>query len=286
MTIRTILVPVRGDGKGEGVLDHAISLAGRLGAHLEVLHSRPRPEDMLPFGVPVSASMKKTILEQAAATAVQEEEHMRALFDDYCKRHKLAVVDGPPGPKKGVSASWHGETGKQSETIALVGRLADIIVIAQPDDDGVGAKTLEAALLETGKMVLVVPPAPAMTIGAHIAVGWNGGTEAAKAVTAGLALLEAADTVTMFSAPVSTEGRLPVDRLDRYLRWHGIEASLETLDVKATEVGAALLDGAAKAGADVLLMGGFGESRRRVMVMGSVTRHVIEHAGMPVILAH
>jgi nucleotide-binding universal stress UspA family protein len=48
MTIRRILVPVRGDGKGEGVLDHAVTLARRFAAHVDVLHCRPRPEDMLP----------------------------------------------------------------------------------------------------------------------------------------------------------------------------------------------------------------------------------------------
>ena len=49
MTLRSILVPVRGDGKGEGVLNHALSLAKRHSAHLEVLHCRPKPEDMIPY---------------------------------------------------------------------------------------------------------------------------------------------------------------------------------------------------------------------------------------------
>ena len=61
MTIRRILVPVRGDGKGEGVLDHAVSLARRFKAHVDVLHCRPRPEDMLPFGVSVPAMLRKAV---------------------------------------------------------------------------------------------------------------------------------------------------------------------------------------------------------------------------------
>jgi hypothetical protein len=61
MTVRTILVPVRGDGKGEGVLDHALSFGGRYAAHLEVVHCRPRPEDLLPFGVSVPAILRKDI---------------------------------------------------------------------------------------------------------------------------------------------------------------------------------------------------------------------------------
>ena len=59
MTVRTILVPVRGDGKGERVLDHALNFARHYSAHLDVVHCRPRPEDLLPFGVSVPAILKK-----------------------------------------------------------------------------------------------------------------------------------------------------------------------------------------------------------------------------------
>ena len=51
MTVRDILVPVRGDGKGEGVLDHALALARRFDAHIVAVHCRPRPEGKLPGGV-------------------------------------------------------------------------------------------------------------------------------------------------------------------------------------------------------------------------------------------
>lgn len=58
------------------------------------------------------------------------------------------------------------------------------------------------------------------------------------------------------------------------------------MNVGATEVGNMLLAETGRAGGDVLLIGGYGHSRRRELVMGGVTRHVIEHADIPVLLVH
>lgn len=290
MTIRRILVPVRGDGKGEGVLDHAVALARRFAAHVDVLHCRARPEDMLPFGVSVPAILRKNILASAGTVADQEERKVRDLFDAYCERQELTVVEGvggPPGPEDRVSLSWREESGKQAAVIALYGRLADLIAVAQPDRErNLGLNTLEAALLETGKPVLLCPPKPVETVGAHIAVAWNASAEAARAVTIGLPVLAAADSVTVVALSDGAEKPLGPEALKDYLAGHGIAAEVETEKSKANAVGGALLKIAKGRGADLLLMGAYGQSRRRELVMGGVTQHIIDHADLPVLLTH
>jgi nucleotide-binding universal stress UspA family protein len=283
MTIKTILVPVRGDGKGERVLDHALAFARRFAAHVEVLHSHPKPEELIPFATVSMALMRRQLTESAAKAAEVEGERVRKILEKYLKSKKVPIVEKPT--KEGVSASWREVEGKQSSTIALYGRLADLIVVPQPDGN-VGHNTFEAALMETGKPVLMAPPKPVRSVGRHVAVGWNGAAEAARALSAALPILKAADKVTVFSAPVSTETRLDIDAAIEYLRRHGIKAAAKTMDVRATRVGDALLDGARKAGADVLLMGAFGQSRGRELVFGGVTRHIVDTAQMPVILVH
>jgi len=286
MAIRMILVPVRGDGKGEGVLDHAVVLARRFNAHLTVVHTRAKPEDMFPFGTfGVNDDMRKQIVEAATASAEAEEDRVKTLLTNYLKNHDVPIIEAATDKADRVTASWTEETGQQSENVAVLGRLADLIAVAKPDsEDGLGNRTLQAALLESGKPVMMVPPVPAGTIGTHVALGWNGGTESAKAVSATLTLMKAADRVTVFSAPVSTEPQLAAEKLVDYLARHEINAAAETMDVKATEVGDALLAGARKAGADVLVMGAYGHSRARQLVMGGVTSHVIANADMPVIM--
>lgn len=287
MTISTILVPVRGDGKGEGVLDHALALGRRYHAHLDVVHCRPRPEDMLPFGVSVPAVLKKDILASAATLADQEERNVKELFEAYCQRNDLVLVDQRPWPDDRISVSWREKTGKQAAVVGLQGRLADLIAVAQPDRDRtLGLNTLEAALLETGRLVLMCPSQPAGTLGLHVAVAWNGSAESARAVGAGLSILKAAEKVILLSMSDGEKPALGPEQLADYLLNHGIEAAIESHKSRATAVGNTLLEATKSAGADVLLMGAYGQSRRRELVLGGVTQHVVDHADIPILMAH
>ncbi len=287
MTLRNILVPIRGDGLGEGVLDHALALARRCAAHLDVVHCRPRPEDLLPYGVYVPTSIKKEITASAGGLADAEEQRLRGFFDDYCQRHQLKVVEGRPWPVGQTSLSWREETGKQASIVGRLGRLADLVAVARPDHRrNLGLNTLEAALLETGKAVLMCPPVPVSNVGSHVALAWNGSTEAARAVTAAMAILTGAERITVISVGTDANEPLGAESLRDYLGDHDIKAEVLMPSAKSTAVGQALLGAAAQAGADLLLMGAYGQSRWRELVLGGVTQYVVEHADMPVLLCH
>src|SRR3546814_9611768 len=98
MTLRTILVPVRGDGKGEGILDHALSLAKRQNAHLEVVHCRPRPGNMITYGVVVPSLLRETMNTYAKPLADEEEGRTRKSCDDYSVSSGDEEVDSYPRP--------------------------------------------------------------------------------------------------------------------------------------------------------------------------------------------
>lgn len=286
MSVRTILVPIRGDGKGEGVLDHALALGRPFAAHLDVVHCRPRPEDMVPYGVYAPISFREQIASSATALADEEETRIKALFDDYCRRHDLVVVAGvAAAPGDRASASWTEATGRQASVVRIRGRLADAIAVAQPDRAlNLGLYTLEAALLETGKLVLLCPPGKAGTIGRHAAIGWNGSAEAARAVAAALPILVAAERVTVLAAMTGEAVEVGPEELQTHLASHGCHADVKTFRSRATEVGQGLLKASRDVGADALLIGAYGHSRLREVVMGGVTQHIIDHADLPVLL--
>jgi nucleotide-binding universal stress UspA family protein len=288
MTIRNILVPIRGDGKGERVLDHALAVARRFNAHLMAVHCRARPEDMLPFGVFVPTSFRQQIASSATAMANDEEGRVKGLFQEYCRRHDLMVVDNVlAAPDDRPSASWSEATGKQAAVVAMRGRLADLIVVAQPDLDlNLGRNTLEAALLETGRLVLLCPSAEVASVGRHVAIGWDGHAEAARAVAAAMPILVAADQITVLSAETGTALDLGPGELQAYLARHDGRAGVRTFRSRATEVAQGLLASAKEAGADALLIGAYGHSRRRELIMGGVTQHIIDHADLPVLMNH
>src|SRR3546814_6327793 len=91
--------------------------------------------------------------------------------------------------------------GRQSTVVGLRGRLADVIAVARPDrDQNLGLNTLQAALLESGKLVLMCPAQPVTSVGARVAIAWNGSREAAKAVTAALPILCKAEAVAILAS--------------------------------------------------------------------------------------
>jgi len=288
MTIRKILVPVRGDGKGEGLLDHALALAKVTRAHIEVVHCHSQAKDMLPYGtLMMTPSMKQSILDAAESNATAEEGRLHKIFEGYCKSHNLVQADVRTPEDDRISVSWREEEGVQANVVSMRGRLADLVVVATPEQDTtLGVNTLEAALLETGKLVMMVPDIKAGKVGNHVAIAWNGDSRASRTVTLGLGVLQNAETVSVLSAEKGGSGRLSGNDLVDYLAWHDISAKLEKFDSASSSAGAAILQRVNEIDADSLMMGGYGHSRRRELIMGGVTRHVIENATLPVFMAH
>lgn len=286
MAIRRIFVPIRNDGKGENVLDHALALAGNIG-HIEAVHCRPAPEDLIPFGVSVPAILRDQISRSGDELANAEEAQITQQFEDYARANKLTIIDiGKPHPKNKLSATWRIERGKQATIVSARGRLADVVAVARPDRDrAVGRNTLEAALVNTGSLVMMCPPlAPPKKIGNHIAVAWNGSREAARAVSLAMPLLAAASTVSVMTM-AGDKLELTGAHLLNFLSDHDIKA-IHTEIKSGSNAGKALLEGARSVDADCLLMGAYGSSRGREMVFGGATQYVVDHSDMPVLMAH
>ncbi len=282
--IRKILVPVRGDGKGDNVLAHAAILARSSGAHVEVAHCRPRPEDLMPFGVPMPSILQGELVKQTQAVADKEEQALKAEFEALTAKFGLKVVERQNGG--GGTASWVEEQGKMVDVIKRHGRLSDLICVAKPDRDrNLGSNTLKAALFNTARPVMMCPPsAPPQELGSNVAIAWNGSTEAVRAVVMMRRMIEAADTVTILGAGTSPEGT-GVAELHDYLKHRDIASTVQSFDA-GRNAGKALLDAARDAAADVMIMGAYGQSHERETVFGGNTQTVVDSAEMPVVLVH
>ena len=283
--IRKILVPIRGDGQGANVLGHASILAHRFNAHVEAMHCRPRPEDMLPFGVPIPGFMREQILASGAGVADQEEARLKAQFDRLIAELGLRASDGMDAT--GPTVSWREEQGRQVDVIKTHGRLADMIAVPKPDRDrNLGANTLKSALFHTGRPVLMCPPAevPPETLGKRVAIAWNGSTEVARAVALTLDLIAGADEVVVLCAGEELHGATS-DELLRYLRLRGIDAQVERFAATG-RIGVALLDRAVACGADLLVMGAYSDSHEHETIFGGNTQAVVDRATTPVVLVH
>lgn len=286
MSIRKILAPVRGDGKGRYVLDHALAIADKLKAHVDVIYINSETDRMVPYGVPIGGKMKKTIQGIVDDYTTSEKERVRRQFDEYLKNRALKVSSKPEGRSDAASVSWHEETGRQSHVVGARGRYSDLVVVHRPDPKNrVGINTLEAALFETGKPVLLVPRSSPVKLAEHIAIAWNNSAAVSRTVSMSLPILKAAKKVTVICACHGDGDEFSVKAFAEYLRWHGLKAKVEIIPTRARHAGAKLMAAAIDAGADMLLVGAYSHNRHKEVLLGGVTQHVIWKMKMPILMA-
>jgi nucleotide-binding universal stress UspA family protein len=286
----TLLVVMSDGESGRAPLDAAIQVGRDFQSHLTALHVKADPSLAVPLvGEGISGSMVEEMMNLAEKEAAQSAQNARTVFEEYIGRWHIALADAPPAPDE-FSACWREETGGEEDIVARRARLSDLVVVGRPAPSETAppyGATLNAALFESGRPVLAVPPLPMASIGRRVAIAWNGSAEAARAVAAALPFLSRKGAqVTILCAQ---EEGTPIDsagELASYLAWHGIASETKTLAPAHGATGAALLDAAAKAQADLLVMGAYTHSRLRQLILGGVTRHVLGEARIPVLLTH
>lgn len=284
--IRKILVPVRGDGKGDNVLRHAMALGQRFEAHIEVVHCRPRPDDLLPFGVPIPSFLKDQVAAQAREVADQEEAKLIAEFKALVAASAFTEADAPVAGAPTIA--WVEEQGKQVDVIKSHGRLCDVIAVAKPDRDrNLGTNTLKAALFHVGRPVLMCPPAeaPPPRLGDKVAIAWNGSREATRAAAMTLHLMQSASEVAILTVGTDAGGPQGAEAFQAYLASHNVTAQIRRSEAVGG-VGETLLTEANTVGADMLIMGAYGDSHERETLFGGNTQTIVDTARMPVALVH
>jgi nucleotide-binding universal stress UspA family protein len=240
---------------------------------------------LLPYGVPIPSFLKEQLQEQAGDLADQVAESLKGEFDVLMASLGLTISAQPIAGK--ATASWVEEEGRQVEVIKRHGRLSDLIAVAQPEQAGMlGVNSLKAALFHSGRPVLMCPDTDSVTpaLGTHIAVAWNGSTEAARAVALNVGLLEAADKVTILTGGEEVYGTRAED-LASYLGYRGIKSEIRRFSV-SHDAGKELLKQCADIGADLMIMGAYGNSHEREIVFGGNTQTIIDTARMPIVMVH
>jgi nucleotide-binding universal stress UspA family protein len=173
--------------------------------------------------------------------------------------------------------------------LAMHGCCSDLIIVGQTKgvDSGPAARSdfPEWVMLNCPAPVLVVPARGEFaTVGTRVAVAWNGSSEARRAIGSALPVLRKADKVHLL---IIDAGGDIVDATDMglYLARHGVNVEIDS-GTGHVDAGQALIAASADCGADLLVMGAYGRSRMREMLMGGASRTVLESMQVPVWMAH
>lgn len=170
--------------------------------------------------------------------------------------------------------------------------VADLLVLGQYDGNdlqalGVPSDFVASVLIASGKPALVVPCAGRFeTLGQRILIAWKPTREAARAVSSTIPLLQRAQHIHL-SVEADPRSAADVRDLEAWLRLHDVEAKIERhANVPSEAPGEGLLSLAADVGADLLVMGCYGHSRARELVLGGASRTVLRAMTLPVLMAH
>ncbi len=280
--MRTILVPFCDDARAEAALRTALLVARRYDGHVEGLHAWRTPQIIAGEGVVFPSESLARLTDESKQFAASA--HQR--FDAVIKGQDVPYRDIGTAAE-GVSCSWREGEGVESEIVGDYGRLFNLIVMGRNEmGTSVDWKaTLEAALFESGRPVILAGPEAPQTIGQHVVIAWNGATETARTMAVAMAFLRDASKVTVLTVEGGFVPGPSAEDVARHLGRSGVDASTITAAPGRRSIGEAMVDEAQQAGGDLLLKGAFTNSRLRQMIFGGATRDIINASALPVLLA-
>ncbi|UCH76124.1 MAG: universal stress protein [Rhodospirillales bacterium] len=275
MSLKDILVHVDSSREAPTTLAAACALARDSDAHLTGLTVDRPPEIPGYAAIEIPASA----LEIIQAQRKQAADKAREMFD------KAVAAAGITDRSR-----WALAKGMPLETLSLRARYTDLVVVSQsdPEQEHASAEDLvDDLILVSGRPVLVVPYIGAPDrIGKKILVAWNASREAARAVADAMPILESAESVEVIAVEPNGIGDAPGADIAEHLARHGVNATASKTTGLDIEVGDVLLNHIADSGADMMVMGAYGHSRMRELVLGGATRHILQHMTVPVLLSH
>ena len=182
-------------------------------------------------------------------------------------------------------ALWMEKVGSPDRLMGIAGPLADLIVVSRPQKQGgVAEMFLNAALLESGRPVLIIPNANRKAVGTRVCIGWNQSIEAAHSVAAVIPLLKEAEEVTIVSCGPEDQPGPKSTQLVQYLKFYGIKADREA--TRGRDVEKELAETCRARGANLLVAGAYSKSRWREKIFGGTTEWLIHDCKLPVLLQH
>jgi nucleotide-binding universal stress UspA family protein len=280
--MKTILVPTEQNAAMASALDTALLLAQKFDGCIEGFPLRPAVADMVAMDPDAGLTMV-AVKENDAEMARHAEEAFRAFMQSHSIKQRSAETSAAS-----LSWAWNGAAPSGHDFAGSYGRVFDVIVLARPGEEWQSPSmiTLESALFESGRPVLIAPPVSPRSLGTNILIAWNRSTEQARATAFAMPLLRLAERITILTVEGSTVAGPSGVELARSLKMNGIAAEPMTVAPGKVSAGETILAKAAELGCDLIVKGAYTQSRLRQMIFGGTTRHILANAKLPVLMAH
>ncbi|HEY7852926.1 MAG TPA: universal stress protein [Caulobacteraceae bacterium] len=265
-----IMAPLSGGEGDRRVAAAALALAEPFGAELALVHAPADVADLIPWmGDGFMGGVQATAVESIRLAAQEGEAAARAVFDASPYNRKTFVSLKSP--------VW--------SALAMEGRLSDVLVFDDAAARGKGSLAEAFQQIVASEQRPTVVARPGLELGGVVAVAWDGGKEANRAMRTALPLLQKARRVVVLTAPTASSRKCDPPRLQAFLTARGVKSEVEVLSASG-EAAPLLLAAANSAGANILVAGAYGHARLREFIFGGATRTFLNADSPSLFLSH
>jgi len=275
MAYKDLLVHVDTSKHSEARVKFATSLAEKFSAHLSGLYAA-QPTGMSPL---IADQFPPDMIEDMESRGAQRREVAQALFERWTVKIK-------------PNTQWlEGIGDDRAKIVAMAARDADITILGQVDPEEVGRGVAfdlpEQVAIGSGRPALVVPYAwEPKDFVERALVAWNASPQAARAVNDALPLLVGAKRVVVLTISNKTGDSIPSMGIVQHLKRHGVAAVVHPVVAADIETSDMILSRAADESANLIVMGVYGHSRLRELVLGGVSRQIFQRMTVPILVSH
>ncbi|HKJ60377.1 MAG TPA: universal stress protein [Hyphomicrobiales bacterium] len=278
MFIKRVFLPLC-DDKGIAPLIKSAFFLGRMfSAEVSSLLVQRLPV-VMPAAAPglVGAETLRQITENAGEKLAEMQKRTQDIVEDHARGFPEVASAFASGAEPISQAVRHGA------------RLADIVVLGRGKayDSGYWREIRDAALFESGRPVLLVPPDGVTEQNFdRVVIAWKESIEATRAITAAQPFLTKAKEVYLTTIGKDHKVQDTLLDFEQYLQLHYANVQSETIAPSSDDIGKTLLDYCEAKGGAMLVMGAYSHWRWREQLFGGVTEYMLQNANVPVLMAH
>ena len=260
-----IMAPVSGGDADGPLLAAAALLAAPFGAELAAIYAPPDVADLMPW-------MGEGFMGGVQVTAVQSLKEAAAEGERAARAALAACAYGRKAFTALTSPVW--------SALSMEGRLSDVVVFDDATARGKGPLADSFQQIVADEQRPTVVARPGLRADGCVAVAWDGGKEASRAVRTALPLLQRAARVVILAAQASSARAFDPVRLQAFLAVRGVTAEVQILSGTG-DAAPMLLTAARSAQANLLVAGAFGHPRLQEFIFGGATRSFLNGPDAP-----
>lgn len=283
MLPKKLFLPLGGGDELEERFRGALLVSKYLGAHLEILRSESHSVKTVSsegFAPKHLIDKMNDINKQICKDATNK---YKKIFHKVCDeldiKHTEKIVN-----ENRATASMIVDQGLRSELVAQYGKVCDMVIAASPHGN-VPTATFQAAVIHSGKPVMIIPRIMNTFDPSKIIIFWNASTESSRSIDAAMPFLKKAKEVLIVTRQNTEDKKPTIYDLKDYLAIHDINATCEIVIPTKTR-GEALLRKTADGGYGLIVAGAYTQGRIKEKMFGGLTTYLLKNTKVPVLSAH